>query len=88
MLTAYSASKFAIRGLTQAAGKLLLPGSSMWMDVLKSSTCLAKELAEYKITVNCYAPGAITTGVGPCGALPFLLHIPRCSRFDTRNQRC
>lgn len=35
MLTAYSASKFAIRGLTQAAGKLLLPGSSMWMDAEK-----------------------------------------------------
>ncbi|KAI0747028.1 NAD(P)-binding protein [Daedaleopsis nitida] len=41
-LPAYSASKFAVRGLTQAA---------------------ALELAEHQITVNCYAPGAIATGM-------------------------
>lgn len=35
MLTAYSASKFAIRGLTQAAGEFLLPGSSVWVDADK-----------------------------------------------------
>ena len=60
MLTAYSASKFAIRGLTQAAGK-----SSLQNYVAQLiNNFLAKELAEYKIMVNCYAPGAITTGLG------------------------
>ena len=60
MLTAYSASKFAIRGLTQAAGKF----SSQNYVVQLIDNYLAKELAEYKIMVNCYAPGAITTGLG------------------------
>ena len=60
MLTAYSASKFAIRGLTQAAGKF----SSQNYVVQLIDNSLAKELAEYKIMVNCYAPGAITTGLG------------------------
>ncbi|OBZ77545.1 Diacetyl reductase [(S)-acetoin forming] [Grifola frondosa] len=41
--SAYSASKFAVRGLTQSA---------------------AQELAKYKITVNCYAPGGIMTSIG------------------------
>jgi len=47
MLSAYSASKFGIRGLMQSA---------------------AKELAEHKITVNCYAPGVITTGIEISGS--------------------
>ncbi|KAI0765294.1 NAD(P)-binding protein [Fomes fomentarius] len=41
-LPAYSASKFAVRGLTQSA---------------------ALELAAHNITVNCYAPGAIASGM-------------------------
>lgn len=42
MLGIYSASKFAVRGLTQAG---------------------AKELAQYKITVNSYNPGIADTGM-------------------------
>lgn len=43
--------------------------------MLTSTTYTAKELAEYKITVNCYAPGAITTGVGPYSDCRFQLHV-------------
>ena len=60
MLTAYSASKFAIRGLTQATGKFQPQNYAVQLI----DDYLAKELAEYKIMVNCYAPGAITTGLG------------------------
>ena len=42
MLSIYSASKFAVKGLTQAA---------------------AKELAQYKITVNSYCPGIVGTSM-------------------------
>jgi NAD(P)-dependent dehydrogenase (short-subunit alcohol dehydrogenase family) len=41
LLSHYSASKWAVRGLTQA---------------------FAMEMAEYKITVNAYAPGIVGTG--------------------------
>lgn len=68
MLSAYSASKFALRGLMQSAGELDLFSLAIRMTN-PLSTCIAKELAEYKITVNCYAPGAITTGMGTCGIL-------------------
>ncbi|KAL0574633.1 hypothetical protein V5O48_007329 [Marasmius crinis-equi] len=48
-LPMYSASKFAVRGLTQAAGES------------KSFQSAARELGRHKITVNAYAPGCIET---------------------------
>ncbi|KAI0711417.1 hypothetical protein C8Q76DRAFT_797722 [Earliella scabrosa] len=63
-LPAYSASKFAVRGLTHAAGagSRSVPGScEMFAEEGDESTAL--ELAEHNITVNCYAPGAIATGI-------------------------
>jgi hypothetical protein len=62
MLPDYSASKFAVRGLTQSAG-----GFSNDFDVGQSDSVhmsvsgTATELGKYGITVNAYAPGAINT---------------------------
>lgn len=79
MLSAYSASKFGLRGLMQSAGELLLDLSSLAIRVTDSlSTFIAKELAEHKITVNCYAPGDITTGMGTCDFRLFIFML-RCS---------
>ena len=50
---AYCASKFAVRGMTQAAGKL----RAQHRAFLHLSINLALELAKHKITVNSYAPG-------------------------------
>ncbi|THH16124.1 hypothetical protein EW146_g4466 [Bondarzewia mesenterica] len=56
---AYSAAKFAVRGLTQ---------------------CVALELAQYKITVNAYAPGVIATsmaaGAGGLDAIKEFMKLP------------
>ncbi len=57
-LTAYSASKFAIRGLTQSAGTFI--------DISRGDTVIygiysALELGKHKITVNAYAPARILT---------------------------
>ena len=59
VLTAtYTASKFAIRGLTQTTGEnCVLTSCSLPRFLIKS----ARELGRYNITVNCYAPGAIET---------------------------
>ena len=54
---AYSASKFAIRGLTQTAGK---ERTFYYLaSDLKSVTTPALELGRYNITVNAFAPGII-----------------------------
>lgn len=54
--SAYSASKFAIKGLTQSLGK----PSILIHDVL--TTCYpALEVGKHGITVNSYAPGSIDT---------------------------
>ena len=61
LVDAYSASKFAVRGLTQSAGN---DSSSIhvgiaWLILLFKN--LAAELGRFGITVNAYAPGAIMT---------------------------
>jgi len=58
--SAYCASKFAIRGLTQSAGKDLSCCSVLEFPLIKS----ALELGRYHITVNSYAPGVIDTPMG------------------------
>lgn len=56
LFSAYSASKFAIKGLTQSLGK----SSTFIHDTL--TTChSALEVGRYGITVNSYAPGSIDT---------------------------
>lgn len=52
---AYSASKFAVRGLTQSAGVLLSINSRLASYSQQS----AQELGKYGITVNAYAPGLL-----------------------------
>ncbi|KAK7034598.1 hypothetical protein VNI00_012229 [Paramarasmius palmivorus] len=56
LASAYSSSKFAIRGLTQTAGAKVV------LLVLSSRLkCrLAQEFGQYDITVNAYAPGMIS----------------------------
>ncbi|KAG8221476.1 hypothetical protein J3R82DRAFT_1689 [Butyriboletus roseoflavus] len=53
--SAYSASKFAVRGLTQTAGKGFVPALENFL------TKSALELGGHNITVNSYAPGLIKT---------------------------
>lgn len=56
LFSAYSASKFAIKGLTQSLGEL----STCIHEVL--TTCyLALEVGKHGITVNSYAPGSVDT---------------------------
>ncbi|KAG2136958.1 uncharacterized protein EDB93DRAFT_1253817 [Suillus bovinus] len=56
--SSYTASKFAIRGLTQAAGS---DCRDAHIDHLNKDRFTAIELGQYGITVNAYAPGAIET---------------------------
>lgn len=55
MLSAYSASKFAVRGLTQNAGLSLTFKEFFILSTY--SYFEATELGKYGITVNAYAPG-------------------------------
>lgn len=65
-MTAYSASKFAVRGLTQATGmKPVTAIQSVVLNVVLSLHFLsAQELRPHKITVNSYAPGLVATPMG------------------------
>lgn len=64
LLNAYSASKFAIRGLTQTAGKEPPILSSCFQ--LRSLIDSALELGRHNITVNSYAPGPVDTPLCKC----------------------
>ena len=55
---AYSASKFAVRGLTQSLGASTL---GFLRAMANSSGYIAQELGPHKITVNTYAPGPTDT---------------------------
>lgn len=55
---AYTASKFAIRGMTQSAGAAHAFIESVDNFYLYRS-CLALELAKHNITVNAYAPSPL-----------------------------
>ncbi|KAJ3487495.1 hypothetical protein NLI96_g3496 [Meripilus lineatus] len=57
-MSAYSASKFAVRGLTQAVGETQFDSE---VEPLFMVGNIAQELRPHKITVNCYAPGFILT---------------------------
>ena len=82
----YSASKWAVRGLTQTAGKNYV--------VLLSNEPLigaAVELGRYGITVNSYAPGVIKTPMSKCWTR-HLIVVPVLSlysgRLDERDCEC
>ncbi|KAJ7162795.1 acetoin reductase family protein [Mycena crocata] len=62
-MSAYSASKFAIRGITQSAGKF---GAAFFFPFV------AQEWGEHKITVNAYCPGLIMTPLDLVGFVSFL----------------
>jgi len=62
LMGAYCASKFAVRGLTQSAGKDRSCCSVLKFPLIKS----ALELGRYRITVNSYAPGVIDTPMSMC----------------------
>lgn len=73
---AYSSSKFAIRGLTQAAGKFNQtppPFKSFFSAFQRYDPCLAAEWKKHGITVNTYAPGAID--IPECMYLPGRVHV-------------
>lgn len=61
-LSAYSTSKFAVRGLTQSAGMWFI-AFVVSSHVLNSFTypLTAQELAPHNICVNSFAPGQINT---------------------------
>lgn len=56
-LAAYSAAKFAVRGLTQVSGEYI----AMYASRYSLTTNAAQELHPHSITVNCYAPSFIKT---------------------------
>lgn len=58
-LSGYCATKFAVRGLTQTAGKNLFFSSFSMISILTFFQAI--ELKEYGITANAYAPGFIPT---------------------------
>lgn len=58
-IASYSATKFAIAGLTQAAG-MYLPRLCLHSAIFICRVT-AQEYGKYGITVNAYAPGAIET---------------------------
>ena len=63
-LSAYSASKFSVRGLTQAAGESRSsspPGFDAVRILKHVWTDSALEFGSYGITVNAYAPGPVKT---------------------------
>ena len=60
--SAYAASKFGVRGLTQCAGERVSVSSSANI-ARRTHTRPALELAKHKITVNAYAPGVINTSM-------------------------
>lgn len=68
-LSAYSASKFGIRALTQCAGAFFprLRCCSRAKSIFGSK--LALEFGRHRITVNAYAPGPVKTPM--CTLLPF-----------------
>lgn len=65
-VSAYVASKFAVRGLTQSLGACPCPYA---IRGRLSFSSLAIELAPHKITVNTYAPGVILTPMSEYGGL-------------------
>ena len=56
LFSAYSASKFAIKGLTQSLGE-----SSTFIHGVLTTCNSALEVGKHGITVNSYAPGSIDT---------------------------
>lgn len=62
MVSAYCASKFAVRGLTQSAGGVSILNGLIYVDLSWSET--ACEFGKYGITVNAYSPGIIATPMG------------------------
>ena len=61
-ISVYSSTKFAVRGLTQAAGPSFPSFKKVHVaDRIRPSTRKAQELGKHNITVNAYAPGVILT---------------------------
>ncbi len=60
-LFGYSATKFAIRALTQSAGTQLCGGFFSRAATDPTLDGSARELGKYGITVNAYAPGGVET---------------------------
>lgn len=65
-MSIYSATKFAVRSLTQSAGELSFINAVI-QDVKsgRHSRHIAIELAKHGITVNAYAPGECTVERSP-----------------------
>lgn len=65
----YVASKFAVRGLTQALCKDHFSFSASLPMADMASLFLAVEMAPHKVTVNAYCPGLILTPMGEDASL-------------------
>jgi len=65
-MSAYAASKFAVRGLTQAAGTTSAASRPLLLTI---DNVIAVELGRYGITVNAYAPGPIVTDMRESAAV-------------------
>ncbi|KAG5351377.1 hypothetical protein C0989_006741 [Termitomyces sp. Mn162] len=61
IMAAYSATKFAIRSLTQSAGKLQTFNAEMTRCPINLQRLEAMAFGPHGITVNAYAPGPIET---------------------------
>lgn len=62
-ISAYSMSKFAVRGLVQSLGEFNFP----ILENRVANALVAQELREHGICVNGYAPGTIQTDLGTYG---------------------
>lgn len=76
-LSAYSASKFGIRALTQCAGACHLSSGPIPFARSTFRIHSALEFGKHGITVNAYAPGPVKTPMCMCMLRhPFLDHLP------------
>ena len=91
----YSATKFAVRAMTQSAGKVELPYPPTPGNFSHCCSYLrtAAEFGKYRITVNAYCPGNIDTPMSSssshvCSRMSFFLHLEiKCTTWSLSSRK-